>query len=183
MWPEVAQAAAYILNRTPTRSLDGKTPIQALYEYLELPIPKAALHHLVPYGSIAYAHKKEMERLDKLEPKAVIGWLCGYESTNIFRIWCPSLHTVISTRDVTFDSSKRYSNDVEFLDEIEEIVKVRILSFIHTLLFDPCTFVNSYDARFRSITHLLIPLLKTTYARHTRSKPLFPNPIPGVVIP
>ncbi|KAM4059763.1 reverse transcriptase (RNA-dependent DNA polymerase) [Hirsutella rhossiliensis] len=39
----------------------------------------------------------------KLDPRAFVGYLVGYNSTNIFRIWIPLLRKVISTRDVIFD--------------------------------------------------------------------------------
>ncbi|KAM4066309.1 hypothetical protein HRG_012086 [Hirsutella rhossiliensis] len=41
----------------------------------------------------------------KLDPRAFVGYLVGYNSTNIFRIWIPLLRKVISTRDVIFDES------------------------------------------------------------------------------
>jgi hypothetical protein len=39
----------------------------------------------------------------KLDPRASICYLVGYDSTNIFRIWIPHQGKVISTRDVLFD--------------------------------------------------------------------------------
>ena len=30
LWPEIMPAAAYVLNRTPNRQLDWKTPLEAL---------------------------------------------------------------------------------------------------------------------------------------------------------
>jgi len=48
-------------------------------------------------------------KLDKVLPKAHIGYLVGWDSTNIFRIWIPSLKRVISARDVTFNKTKRFN--------------------------------------------------------------------------
>jgi len=45
------------------------------------------------------------KRLRKLDPRAHIGYLVGYDSTNIYRIWIPYKGIVISTRDVIFDES------------------------------------------------------------------------------
>jgi len=45
-------------------------------------------------------------RLKKLDPQAEIGYLVGYDSTNIYRIWIPHTGKVISTRDVIFDETK-----------------------------------------------------------------------------
>lgn len=41
------------------------------------------------------AAQKKSQRLHKLDPKAFIGYLVGYESTNIYRIWNPMLNKVI----------------------------------------------------------------------------------------
>jgi hypothetical protein len=43
--------------------------------------------------------------LRKLDPRAHIGYLVGYDSTNIYRVWIPEKGKVISTRDVIFDES------------------------------------------------------------------------------
>ena len=45
--------------------------------------------------------KKQLLR--KLVPRAYIGYLVGYDSTNIFRVWIPHQGKDISTRDVLFD--------------------------------------------------------------------------------
>ena len=45
-------------------------------------------------------------RLMKLNPRAHIGYLVGYDSTNIYRIWIPHQGKVISIRDVIFDKTK-----------------------------------------------------------------------------
>ena len=43
------------------------------------------------------------KRLSKLDLRAYIGYLIGYNSTNIYRIQIPYKGIVISTRDVIFD--------------------------------------------------------------------------------
>ena len=79
------------------------------------------------YGCKAYAHIPKIPRLEKLAARANIGYLVGYNSTNIFRIWIPSLHKVIATRDVTFDELTQYE-PIELNKEdklqIKEIIEV-----------------------------------------------------------
>jgi hypothetical protein len=62
------------------------------------------------YGCKAYAMttdaKLKNKRLQKLNPRANIGYLVGYDSTNIFRIWIPHRGEVISSRDVIFDEDE-----------------------------------------------------------------------------
>jgi len=62
------------------------------------------------YGCKAFAMTPDAQlkrnRLQRFDPRAWIGYLVGYESTNIFRIWVPRLNRVIWTRDVTFNEDK-----------------------------------------------------------------------------
>ncbi|KAI0991559.1 hypothetical protein K3495_g16628 [Podosphaera aphanis] len=44
-------------------------------------------------------------------PRAHIGYLVGYDSRNIYRIWIPSKKRVIRTRDVTFDHHSFWTDD------------------------------------------------------------------------
>jgi hypothetical protein len=55
--------------------------------------------------------KKNKKR--KLDPRAYIGYLVGYDSTNIFRIWIPHKGKVISTRDVLFDEHTFFDGKME----------------------------------------------------------------------
>ncbi|KAM4057014.1 hypothetical protein HRG_003865 [Hirsutella rhossiliensis] len=63
--------------------------------------------HLRAYGCRAYAMTANaqlgLRKRWKLDPRAHIGYLIGYKSTNIFLIWVPLLKKVIATRDVVFD--------------------------------------------------------------------------------
>jgi len=63
--------------------------------------------HLKAYSCRAYPLttkvKRGKERKRKLKPRAHIGYLVGYDSTNIFRIWVLALSKVIRTRDVIFN--------------------------------------------------------------------------------
>jgi hypothetical protein len=103
LWPETVKTAGYLNNYTPKRHLGWKTPMEALTEQ------KPSLSHLHVYGCRAYALNKHIPRLDKLRPRAHIGYFVGIDSTNIYRIWIPSQSKVIRTRDVTFDDELFYN--------------------------------------------------------------------------
>lgn len=80
------------------------------------------------YGCRAYPLKKKIPRTQKLEPRAHIGYLVGYDSTNIYRIWIPSEGKVVRTRDVSFDEERFYDPSELGLghvlrEEIENIVE------------------------------------------------------------
>jgi transposase InsO family protein len=126
LWPEIVKAAAYMLNRKPTRTLDWKTPIEVLQTCQGVSDPNPSTAHLKIYGCRAYPLIYNIPKTQKLDPRAQIGYLLGYNSTNIFRIWVPEKHQVIKTRDVTFDESRKYHpNDlrVALADRIEDPIQ------------------------------------------------------------
>jgi hypothetical protein len=112
LWKETVNAAAYLHNRTPRENLGWKTPYEVFYSHTAKlagmdEVRQPQLAHLRAYGCRAYAMTEDAQlkrnRLRKLDPRAHIGYLVGYNSTNIFRIWIPHQGKVISTRDVIFD--------------------------------------------------------------------------------
>ena len=86
---EAFLAAGYALNRTPNEQLGWKTPYKIAYG------KPPSLTHMHVYGCKTYTLDKRIKKGDKLAPRALIGHLVGYDSTNIYRIWIPSLHKVI----------------------------------------------------------------------------------------
>ena len=124
LWSEIYPTAAYLLNRSPTRRLNWKSPLQALQEIIGLPEPRPLIGHLRFYGCKAYALMYNRPKLDRLEERAHIGYLVGYESTNIYRIWVPNLKRVLRIRDVTFDETQRYQpNNTPISQEITETIE------------------------------------------------------------
>jgi len=93
---ECVMTAIYLLNRTPIKALTWRTPFEAVHGR------KPSLAHLNEIGARAYTLNHALKRGDKLESRALIGQLIGYDSTNIYRIWMPTLSRVIRTRDVIF---------------------------------------------------------------------------------
>ena len=75
------------------------------------------------------AQKKE-KRLQRLNPKAWIGFLIGYSLSNIYCIWIPAQNRVISTRDVIFNEDEFFSGDIKDLKDdflytsIEELAQL-----------------------------------------------------------
>ena len=93
---ECCLTAIYLLNRTPTEALGWRTP----YELVKGQKPTVA--HLSPIGSRAYVLNTKLKRGEKLQSRALVGQLVGYDSTNIYRVWMPTLQRVVRTRDVVF---------------------------------------------------------------------------------
>lgn len=96
LWPESYKCAAYLLNRTPNRYLDWNTPYEVVYERIGQPGKKLYIGHLRIVGTRAYEKipKERIPNKDKLAPRALIGYLVGYEGTNQFYIWNPRTGTV-----------------------------------------------------------------------------------------
>lgn len=100
-------AAAHVLNMTPTRVLSWKSPLQVLTHHLGVTsLPCAS--HLRLLGSKAFVLKSRIPNGHKLDPRAAIGWLVGYEASNIWRIWVSELQRVIRARDVIFDETIQF---------------------------------------------------------------------------
>jgi hypothetical protein len=73
--------------------------------------------HLRVYGCKAFvmspeAHTKK-DRKQRFNPKAWVGYLVGYNSTNIYRIWNPAKNRVVIARDVIFNEKETFSGDIQ----------------------------------------------------------------------
>ena len=115
LWPEIVKAAGYISNRSPVRKLKWKTPFEAVTK------TKPRFAHMHVYGCRAYPLDHHIPKKDKLNARAHIGYLVGYDSTNIYRIWIPSRKKVIRTRDVTLNNNLLYNlTDLDIGDILKE---------------------------------------------------------------
>ena len=117
LWREIIGTASYLYNRTLRASNDWKSPYEAFHTFVfdqkSVSGPrKPQLHHLKAYGCKVYVLIKSKDDADrpskrqKLDAKVHIGFLVGYESTNIYRIWIPHKRKVISARDVIFNEDE-----------------------------------------------------------------------------
>ncbi len=95
---------------------------------------KPSLQHLRAYGYKAYTLIKSkgdldyLGKLQKLAPRAHIGYIVGYESTSIYRVWIPYKKKVISTRDVIFNEREFYNGkpvrvSQELLTSLDETIE------------------------------------------------------------
>lgn len=89
LWTKAFYTACYLANWTPMEKHARKTPFEMVTG------KKPYLSHLKIYGCKAYPLKYHIPKRKKLEPQAHIGYLVGYDPTNIFRIWIPSRRKVI----------------------------------------------------------------------------------------
>jgi hypothetical protein len=143
LWREIISTAVYLYNQTPREGPDSKSPYKTFHD-ITMPaegvtgLRKPLTNYLKAYGCRAYVLIKSAgdpdkpRKRQKLQPKAHIGFLVGYESTNIYRIWIPHKKKVISVRDVLFDEEERYDGKlIRFTDTLinkldEAITKVAV---------------------------------------------------------
>jgi len=91
---------------------------------------KLFLKYIRAYRCKAYIFIKNRPKLDKLAAKAKIGYLIGYDFTNIYRIWILFIFKIIYTRDVLFNEvSRYYSNNKlsSLLNEVLELIDIFII--------------------------------------------------------
>jgi hypothetical protein len=93
LWMEIASTVVYLKNRSPTSSLDGKTPYEAWHG------KKPDLSHLRMIGCTAYVHVSKDTRR-KLDFNTRECRLVGYGGTNQWRAWDEEKEDVIVSRDV-----------------------------------------------------------------------------------
>jgi hypothetical protein len=83
LWGEAVSTATYILNRCPTKRLDGITPEQCWSGV------RPSLSHLKVFGSLAFRHVPDQLRR-KLDDKSNQMILVGYHSTGGYKLFDPS---------------------------------------------------------------------------------------------
>lgn len=164
LWLEFIRAAVYLVNRTPTRSLGWKTPLGVLQECLGGD-SRIKLAHLRTIGCKGYAKNYNRKKGDKMEPRAYVGYLIGYESTNIWRVWLPEQKRVLRTRDVVFDESEKYDPAQASLEEKNPEL-TQAVSSVELPTFTQSPVSSGSDSYAHTFIHqitqgLFDPMLKT----------------------
>ena len=121
LWMEIAAAVVYLKNRSPTRSLKGKTPYEAWFGR------KPDLSHLKILGTPTYIHVPEEKRV-KLDSHSHVGQLVGYGDTaNQYRVWDHIRKDVVVARDVIFDEALPASQPAILTSEPAVLDEIRVL--------------------------------------------------------
>jgi Reverse transcriptase (RNA-dependent DNA polymerase) len=138
LWPEIVRAAVYLHNRSPKYIRNWQTPFERLFTYTAnrdgiQGTQKPSITHLVAYGCKAWAMTTAAQlkkvRRDKLKPRAWLGYLVGYVSTNVFRIWNPRTGRIHLMRDVRFQENDVFDRTTygsitqELLESTDDLIK------------------------------------------------------------
>ncbi|GAU49327.1 hypothetical protein TSUD_136420 [Trifolium subterraneum] len=119
LWAEAVACAVYLSNRSPTRSVLGKTSQEAWSGR------KPGISHLRVFGSIAHAHVPD-EKRSKLDHKSEKYIFIGYDGNSKgYKLYNPDTGKTIISRNVVFieegEWDWRSSNeDCNFFPEFEE---------------------------------------------------------------
>ena len=98
-WGEAVVSAVYILNRSPTKALDGRTPYEAWH------VRKPAVSHLRVFGCLVFA--KELGHISKLDDRSTPGVFIGYaEGSKAYHILDPKTQRVRTAHDVVFNEGR-----------------------------------------------------------------------------
>jgi hypothetical protein len=103
-WGEAVVMGVYILNRSPTKTLNGRTSYEAWHGR------KPAFSHLRVFGCLAFG--KLLSHIGKLNDRSTPGVFIGYaEGLMTYRILDPGTQRVRTTRDVVFDEGRGWAWD------------------------------------------------------------------------
>jgi len=95
-WVEAINIVVYLKNRSPTKSLNLKTPFKAFYRY------KPKVNQLRVFGCKAFANIPKDERR-KLDAKSIKCTFIGYcDDRKSYNLFDPSSHRFLARRDVVF---------------------------------------------------------------------------------
>jgi hypothetical protein len=103
-WGEAVVTAVYILNRSPTKTLNGKMPYEAWHGR------KPAVSLLRVFGCLAFSN--ELSHIGKLDDRSTLGVFIGYaKGSKAYRILHLGTQRVHTTRDVVFDEGRGWTWD------------------------------------------------------------------------
>lgn len=142
LWVEIIRSAVYLYNRTLKYIYNWISPYERFFTFLSyrdgivVKDRKPSQQHLKAYRCKAFAITSSAQLKSKhkqrLNPKAFIGYLVGYNSTNIYRIWNLATNRVIITRDILFNKSEFFSGDIQHIkDDLLHITTKEIEVLLH----------------------------------------------------
>jgi hypothetical protein len=119
-WAEAVATTVYVLNRSPTKGVAGRTPYEVWHG------KKPAVNHLRTFGCVAYV-KNTTPNLKKLDDRNRPMIFVGYEQGTIgYRVYDPVSRRVRVSRDVVFDESAqwKWGNDAADGEPVSDIFTI-----------------------------------------------------------
>lgn len=127
-WGEAVNTACYLVNRSPSTSIDLKTPYEL---WSGSPADYSVLR---VFGCTAYYHVKE----SKLDPRARKAVFLGFErGVKGYRLWCTVTKGIKISRDVTFDESSMMKKASIQKGVFDDVQQVEVATPKEVISFDP----------------------------------------------
>jgi hypothetical protein len=121
---EAVVTVVYILNRSPTKALNDRTPYEAWHGR------KPAVSHLRVFGCLAFG--KELGHISKLDDRSTIGVFIGYaEGSKAYHILDPGTQHVRMTCDVVFDERQGWAPDKVVHDGLTPTYDNFTVEYVH----------------------------------------------------
>ena len=133
------------MNRTPTRSLNWDSSLVALQRVAGKQV-RHEIFHFRMFGCKAYPFLKGKDKFlksEKMKSRAFIGYLVGYDSFNIFRVWNPDKGDVSDYKNVIFNENDLFDK-YKKKRLITESEKKKFVEF-HALNFRPVVQLDDED--------------------------------------
>ncbi|KAF0916007.1 hypothetical protein E2562_000637 [Oryza meyeriana var. granulata] len=129
-WGEAVVTAVYLLNCSPTKSVEGMTPFEAWYG------KKPVVHHLRTFGCVVYVKNTE-PHLKKLDDRSTKMIFVRYEPrTKAYRAYNPATQRVHITRDVVFDEHAQWDWGNEGVETADQDSEPFVVEFVTMPLVD-----------------------------------------------
>lgn len=169
LWPELIRSQLQIANRTATSVLQGETPIQSFNRYMIGIDEKPDLSHLRVLGCKAYVQIPVQKRVlsRKLDKRAEIGILVGYEGQHIYRVYIPGRQKVIRSSAVRFDENSLVTSTM-FNGELWDTVDYATSSQVDESSGENMHTVNQHE----SSIDLLTPFEHLSFDKHQQDERL-----------
>ncbi|GAU44223.1 hypothetical protein TSUD_399870 [Trifolium subterraneum] len=119
-WPEAVVWATYVINRSPTLSVNDMTPEEAWSS------TKPLVSHFKVFGCIGYVHIPDTQR-KKLDPKGIKCVLLGVsEESKAYKLYDPLQKKIIISKDVVFDESNGWNWDEKAKTQSPQVIEETI---------------------------------------------------------
>jgi hypothetical protein len=119
LWAEAVGTTCYVVNRSPSSTLDDKTPHEVRST------KKPSLQHLRVFGCDSYVHvpKENRSKLDKKDEKCI--FIGCKDVVKRYNPWNPETKKTVYSRDVVFREVK-YVSKQEFQPMQDEPEKIEL---------------------------------------------------------
>jgi hypothetical protein len=116
--------AVHLLNRLPTKALNGKAPYEAWHGC------KPMASHLRVFDCLTFT--KELNHIGKLDNRSTPGVFIGYaEGIKAYRILDPVTQHVRISRDIVFDEGRGWAWDKAVDDGSTLILRDFVVDYVH----------------------------------------------------